>query len=338
MEKSCFNLLMALFVLISASVFPGCTTTTTSSFDHSLQGIVGQCQDQVKPQLSEGKKFRVVIGNFIRNAQKETTPLSGSRSSFGRYIAKQISAKISNSVFEEYSRDRLNEIFLERKISYSDLANPEKRQDAELLKKLQNIPDVQGIFVGNYWRSKDAIALQVELLDIQSCRVLASHSADISLDQIPQGILSESALALETKKRLPSVKEPKFGLQVWVDKKDDGATYKMGELLKVHVKSAQDCFIQISQISADGKSVVIFPNLYATDAKIKAGEVHTFPPQDEARYRFRLDGPCFGKEVIKVVATATNPIPDSVGGKSVYVEPVEPVAEGECDYTLLPDE
>ena len=85
----------------------------------------------------------------------------------------------------------------------------------------------------------------------------------------------------------------------WVDHKDD--TYRVGDTLKLFVKTNLDAFITVVDVGTSGKVVVLFPNKHASDNRIGADKVLEIPGP-KAPYDIRVSGPA-GQELIKVIAT-----------------------------------
>ena len=85
----------------------------------------------------------------------------------------------------------------------------------------------------------------------------------------------------------------------WVDHKDD--TYRVGDTLKLFVKTNRDAFITVVDVGTSGKVVVLFPNKHASDNRIGADKVLEIPGP-KAPYDIRVGGPA-GQELIKVIAT-----------------------------------
>jgi hypothetical protein len=100
---------------------------------------------------------------------------------------------------------------------------------------------------------------------------------------------------------------PGFGLDVWVDKDPSGQatpTYEIGDPIRISVRSAQDAYIYLFSIAADGEVVQILPNRFdagGADNFVRANATRTFPPQG-ARYTFNVEAP---GGLAKVIAVAS---------------------------------
>lgn len=107
---------------------------------------------------------------------------------------------------------------------------------------------------------------------------------------------------------------PSFDLQVWVDKDPSGLdapSYQVGEAIRISVRSAQDAYVYLFSIAADGEVVQVLPNRFdasGQDAFVRAGQTRTFPPSG-ARYQFNVAPP---NGLAKVIAVASrNPLDTS---------------------------
>ena len=98
---------------------------------------------------------------------------------------------------------------------------------------------------------------------------------------------------------------PSFDLRVWVDKDPSGREapeYAVGSVLQVSVRPAEDAYIYLFSIAADGEVVQIFPNRFdGDDALVRGGTTRTFPPPSGARYTFNVAPP---SGLAKVIAVA----------------------------------
>jgi hypothetical protein len=92
---------------------------------------------------------------------------------------------------------------------------------------------------------------------------------------------------------------PTFHVRVAVDHPD--RTYKEGEVMKVNVHSDLDAYLYLFYVTAEKKTLLLFPNFVQKDNKIPAGKQVDIPAAD-ARFRMRVAAP-FGKEVLLAVLT-----------------------------------
>ena len=87
-----------------------------------------------------------------------------------------------------------------------------------------------------------------------------------------------------------------------LDKPD--AVYKKGDSVVLKVQTTEDAYIWVLDTGTSGKVHQIFPNRYAKNNLIKAGEPVTIPG-DGARYQLAVDHPR-GAELLTVVASREN--------------------------------
>lgn len=65
-------------------------------------------------------------------------------------------------------------------------------------------------------------------------------------------------------------------LNIWLDRAP-GAVYMPGEEMTIYFMVSKDSYVQIYDITADGKAKLIFPNMYIQDNYLKAGNVYAIP-------------------------------------------------------------
>lgn len=80
------------------------------------------------------------------------------------------------------------------------------------------------------------------------------------------------------------------------------ATYGVGDIVRLAVKSNEDAYVTVFNIGASGKVTQLFPNAFQTENRIKAGETLEIPSQASGT-QIKVSGPV-GAELIKVIATS----------------------------------
>jgi len=85
----------------------------------------------------------------------------------------------------------------------------------------------------------------------------------------------------------------------------DGGIYRKGDRLHLFVKANLDCYVKLLYHQVDGTKVLIFPNKYHPDARIRKGQLYQIPPDDNA-FDLEVEAP-FGAEMVKLIAS-TDPI------------------------------
>jgi len=88
-----------------------------------------------------------------------------------------------------------------------------------------------------------------------------------------------------------------FSVLVEVDKAD----YAEEDTLTARIKSSRDGYVYMIHISSTGKETMLIPNKYQADNAIKALQAVEYPTKGIADFVFRIGGPNFGRETIKVI-------------------------------------
>jgi hypothetical protein len=91
-----------------------------------------------------------------------------------------------------------------------------------------------------------------------------------------------------------------FGLAVQVD--GDGPAYRIGQSLRVRVRSETSCRLTLLNIGAGGRATVLFPNRLQREATIPAGET-VILPSASSPISYQVGGPV-GREDLVAVCTA----------------------------------
>ncbi len=89
---------------------------------------------------------------------------------------------------------------------------------------------------------------------------------------------------------------------IWLDRAP-GAVYMPGEEMVVYFSVKKDSYVQIYDITPDGKAKLIFPNMYIRDNFLKAGNVYAIPLPGWFKLRVTLPE---GKEYLQGFASTRN--------------------------------
>lgn len=92
---------------------------------------------------------------------------------------------------------------------------------------------------------------------------------------------------------------PAFVVRVDVDRRD--RVYRVGDVMKVTVRSSRAGHLYLLYRQADGEVACLFPNQVQTDNKIPADK-DIVVPAENARFRLRIAEPT-GQEVLKAIVT-----------------------------------
>ncbi|MDZ7292451.1 MAG: DUF4384 domain-containing protein [candidate division KSB1 bacterium] len=93
--------------------------------------------------------------------------------------------------------------------------------------------------------------------------------------------------------------DPTFSLQVKTNKD----IYRENELMTINIKATQDCYVYVFNVMANDSLVVLFPNLYMQDNRLKADSSLHLMPVGLSLQVSLLPGMQRATELIYVVAT-----------------------------------
>lgn len=199
------------------------------------------------------------------------------------------------------SRDADNEIMFEK--LYKDLLGSSSSSLTTIGSGPPTI-NAQTILRGKIYFNPGhpTITLQVELVDCSSTKVMASSSIKVPVNEIPVSIVPSELDA--SKKNLKEVKKSlatdknDFHLDVKIENGKN--VFVEGESMRYQMKSELDCHVAILVHQVYGESVLLFPNDFKTDTRIKAGQIVNVPDNGDA-FKFIVQAP-FGADVIQVIA------------------------------------
>ncbi|WP_395088245.1 caspase family protein [Armatimonas sp.] len=80
----------------------------------------------------------------------------------------------------------------------------------------------------------------------------------------------------------------------------DFDTVKIGDTIGFTARPSQDCYLYLLDVDSVGKVTVLYPNKYAKDNKLRAGETTRLPAPN--LFRLRVTGPA-GSEAVKAIVT-----------------------------------
>lgn len=98
---------------------------------------------------------------------------------------------------------------------------------------------------------------------------------------------------------------PGFSLRVWVDRdpaKTANPVYRVGERLRVFVRTSQNAYVYVFNVRANGSISLIVPNAYETENLLRAGQEKAYPGPG-ARYVLTVEGPA-GQDRVFALASA----------------------------------
>lgn len=110
---------------------------------------------------------------------------------------------------------------------------------------------------------------------------------------------------------------PPFQIRVWTEKvapaqgftprnlvsvpRRHEAAYRVGDSVRILFRADRPCHVHLVNVGPSGDLTLLFPNRWASDHRIEAERIYTFP-RDEDGFDFQLQPPA-GRETVKAVAT-----------------------------------
>jgi hypothetical protein len=91
-------------------------------------------------------------------------------------------------------------------------------------------------------------------------------------------------------------------LNINISTEDQRSTYQIGDKIVFNFTVNKDCYLTLIDIGTNGDVLVLFPNKFATDNKVRAAQKYRIPPEG-GEYAFRLHGPSNRVERIKAIAS-----------------------------------
>jgi hypothetical protein len=222
-------------------------------------------------------------------------------SSFSRYFEEKLTAALERDPrFEVFAREDLEEILAAIELSLSDLFDPQTAVDTGRLK------GIQGLLRGRYFDEGSMVRIYLTLMDVESGLVAAKTEVLIPKTELPDTIsilpqnYNDALYVIDELSQIQSADPADFQVKLWTVR-GEGATYRDGEELVIHLFSNRDCYVKIYQIDVDRQMQLIFPNRFFPDNFIRNGSVYKIP---DTRYPFRfvLSEP-YGTEFVKLIAS-----------------------------------
>lgn len=275
------------------------------------------------------ERWKIAIGRIAHAEDPAGGP-------FGGYLASQLSLALARSeAFEEISRRELQDVLEEVKLCMSGLV---KDCAASAEGKVQA---VDAILTGAYTESSQGLLLQVSLVSVSTAKKLAAASILLARDSLPlllplrlenkevfgnawkaweapaASAAGDAAGTARVENGTRAVPSGGFQAEVWVDR-GCGGFYREGEELTVLFRSNRDAYVRLYHVDAEGRARLIFPNAYASEAAVRAGQVLRVPGRG-APYSFKA-APPFGAEMVKAAASRS-PLPLPAAESAARGEP-----------------
>ncbi|MBI5245186.1 MAG: DUF4384 domain-containing protein [Elusimicrobia bacterium] len=312
--------------------------------EKAFKDAVSSLAKQRPPARNE--RWKVAVGRITHAEDPSGGPFSG-------YLASQLSLAVTRSeAFAEISRRELQDVLEETRLCMTglvkDCSGPAEGKAWA----------VDAILTGTYTENPDGLLLQVSLVSASSAEKLAAASVLLARDSLPlllplhpenKEVFGSAWKAWEA----PAASGGDFQAEVWVDR-GCGGLYREGDELTVIFRSSRDAYVRLYHTNAEGRARLIFPNAYASDAVVRAGQLLRVPARGMP-FSFRA-AEQFGAEMIKAVASRA-PLPASAvragqGGPFVDLGPASPelvrglrkqfaplgeeLAESSCAFSVSP--
>ncbi len=315
-----------------------------------VKEIIRQTVDPVGFELekifSEIQRSNPVIKSLtISNFNFKGKHYSGEISS---YLRSKIASTFTNlGTIEEYSDPDFNKYLEQSGLSTRGITIEENDEQDILYQK------VQGFITGSYWENNDKLEFEIKIYDLKQKKYTISKNFTVPKDKfsniklIPDNIDDFQKKYSELSDMFAS---QNFNIKIWPDK-GDFATYKQGEYLVPYFISNKDCYLRVYLVSADGSSVLLFPNYFDKNNFVKKNEVYKIGDPKFSPFKLKLSPP-YGSEMLIAIASTsdfadklnhTSEIPTFDGNslRGVIIESVknvksEMVSQATCTYTIIP--
>ncbi len=92
---------------------------------------------------------------------------------------------------------------------------------------------------------------------------------------------------------------PGFKVRVWTDR----SSYRIGDSLKLYIRSDRECFVTVVILNSDGSTTAFLPVLERRSNFVLPQKVYMVPDSEGRPFELVIEGPP-GREYVKVIATA----------------------------------
>ena len=169
---------------------------------------------------------------------------------------------------------------------------------------------VRTVLFGKYYREGEReVRVRATLMDISNTD-LASGSVKMARPPgMPLTMDNSQKIAAAANSMGPVGKNNDFKLDLWIDK-GNGGVYREGDKLYVNLKADRDCYVKLVYLTASGQKIVIFPNEFDKNTKIRGNRLYQIP-NETAGFDFVIEPP-FGAEML-IVFASTKPLPVDYG-------------------------
>ena len=281
-------ILLLVLVLILGSV----SILSAERIDTILEQAINQLA--ADGDLMGAKSTVVSIGNF-------TFADKNMGSSFSRYLEEKLAGVLTDHPgFQLCAREDLEEILAAIELSLNDLFDP------ATVVEVGSLRGIQALLGGRYFDDGEVVRVYLSLTDVGSGLVAANSQVVLPKVELPDSVsvlpenYNDALFVIEELSQIQESDPADFQVKLWTVR-GEGATYRDGEELVIHLFSNRDCYVKIYQIDVEKRMQLIFPNRFFPDNFIRKGRVYKIP---DTRYPFRFVlGEPFGTEFVKLIAS-----------------------------------
>jgi hypothetical protein len=214
----------------------------------------------------------------------------GLPSPMGRYLENlALTSATSARLFTIYSRAKFDAAVKAKGVSVGDLKGE----------------PVDFVLSGMFFLSDEGLRVFLKVAKASDGAEKAQTTFKIDRRSLPAGIDITPPNRTEAAKAslaslLPEGSDAGLKVAVFPDR-GKGGVYRDGEQMVIVVKANRDCFVKVFMTTADGKTVLVFPNKYDLGNRLLAGKARLLGGEGD-RFKFSISKP-YGLETLKVIAS-----------------------------------
>jgi Domain of unknown function (DUF4384) len=258
---------------------------------------------ELRSNLAQEKTLPDAVGAALRKLTQKTVAPSqsvllynityadeGLPSPMGRYLENlALTSASSARLFTVYSRAKFDTAVKAKGASIGDLKGE----------------PVDFVLSGTFFLTDEDLRVFLKLARASDGAEKAETGFKIDRRSLPVGIdMAPPSQTEAAKASLASLLQEgsNTGLKVAVfPDRGKGGGYRDGEQMVIVVKANKDCFVKVFMTTADGKTVLVFPNKYDLSNRLVAGKARLLGEEGD-RFKFNITKP-YGLETLKVIAS-----------------------------------
>ena len=237
------------------------------------------------------KHVRISIGNFFYQD-------SEMMSAYSALLKNELKIALGEQEnFRIIARDNLKDIMKEKRFQSLGLMDPSAKTT-----KI-SIDGIDAILRGRFFYKNRIVTLYPELVTLKDGSILSNSieipDFKINCDIIPSNFKESFDNAKSIKGIVGNLQN---GFKLDLATKESKKEYKEGEAIHFQVKSEIDANIALFAHFANGETVLLYPNAFSKNEKLKAGKTVVLPDENKPEFEIFVQAP-FGCDVIQVVAS-----------------------------------